>query len=82
MPAGLAAAMSGSGIRPSGRSPEFELNLGGPSRMDRLAPKIAELREQGVPWIEIARITGLGAGNAWTAWRRWMADGDDDQAVA
>ena len=81
MPAGLAAAMSGSGDWPSGQSPEFELDLGGPSRLDRLAPKIADLREQGVPWNEIARITGVGAGNAWTAWRRWIADADDDQAV-
>jgi hypothetical protein len=82
IPAGLAAAMSDSGDRPSGQSPEFELDLGSPSRMDRMAPKIAELREQGVPWTEIARITGLCAGNAWTAWRRWMADGDDDLALA
>ena len=82
MPAGLAPAMSGSGNRRSGPSPEFELDLGGPSRLDRLAPKIADLREQGVPWNEIARITGVGAGNAWTAWRRWMADADVDKAVA
>ena len=62
------------------QSPEFTINLGKPSRMDQWAPKIAELREQGVHWTEISRITGLNLGNAWAAWKRWTTADDSDAA--
>lgn len=62
------------------QSPEFTINLGKPSRMDQWAPKIAELREQGVRWTEISRITGLNLGNAWAAWNRWTTAEDSDAA--
>lgn len=68
--------------RGSARSPEFTIDLGEPTRMDTLAPQIAELREKRVPWKEISRITGLSLGNAFAAWKRWMDDGDDDAAAA
>jgi hypothetical protein len=62
------------------QSPEFTINLGKPSRMDQWAPKIAELREQGVRWTEISRISGLSLGNAWAAWKRWTTAADSDAA--
>ncbi len=52
-------------------SPEIQLDLGEPSAMERWAPKIAELRAQNVKWEEICRVTGLGLGPAFTAWKRW-----------
>ncbi len=49
---------------------EFVLDLGEPTRVDRLAPEIAALREQGVTWAEIEARTGLKTGNAYNAWKR------------
>ena len=45
--------------------------LGSPSRMDQWAPKIAEMRAQGVKWKRIGEISGLRVGNAYDAWKRW-----------
>jgi len=53
-------------------SPEFVIDLGRPTRMEEWAPKIAELREKGVPWTEIARIAGMGLGPAYQAWKRYV----------
>jgi DNA invertase Pin-like site-specific DNA recombinase len=47
------------------------LDIGGPTRMDEWAPKIAEMRAQGVKWERIGEISGLGTGNAHNAWKRW-----------
>jgi hypothetical protein len=52
-------------------SMEFRLDLGGPTRSDVLAPEIAVMRARGVTWPEIGRVTGLGTGNAYKAWKRW-----------
>ncbi len=52
-------------------SPEFKVSIGGPSRMDQVAPRIAALREDGVAWNEIGRILKMSPGSAWTAWKRW-----------
>ena len=54
------------------KSPTFVLDVGGPSRRDEWAPKISDMRSKGIPWNEIGRITGLGAGNAWIANDRWV----------
>jgi len=62
-------------------SPEFSIILGGPMRMDRLAPKIASLRKAGTPWNEIGRLMNMSPGNAWTAWKRWTAQDDDAEAA-
>ena len=62
-----------------GFSEELRLDLGGPSRMDRWGPKIAEMRSRGVPWKEIQQITGLGSGPAYVAWKRYV---DAQQAEA
>ena len=70
-------------------SPEFTIDLGRPSRMEEWAPKIAKMREQGVPWNEITKITGLGLGPAHEAWKRYVrgmnqrkdADGQQDQTA-
>ncbi len=55
-------------------SPEVRINVGGPSRMDEWAPKIVEMRRRKPPvgWNEIGRITGLGCGNSYTAWKRFV----------
>lgn len=62
-------------------SPEFVLDLGQPTRMDKLAPQIVALREQGHTWDEIGRRTGIRPGNAWTVWKRHTsAEGGDSAA--
>jgi hypothetical protein len=53
-------------------SDEVILDLGGPTKMELWAPKIAEMRERGVPWKEIWKITGLGSGPAYVAWKRYV----------
>ena len=50
---------------------EFVLDLGEPTRIDRLAPEIVALRQQGVTWAEIEARTGLKTGNAYNALKRW-----------
>jgi len=80
LPYGVTAA-AGSSVTPAG-SPEFTIALGRPSRMDERAPKIVEMRANGVPWNEISRIAGMSPGNAWTAWKRWTADDGEDSAAA
>jgi len=56
-----------------GSSPEFQIDLGEPTRRDKLAPKIAELRAQKVSWPEIAQITGIAIGNAYNVWKRYVS---------
>jgi DNA invertase Pin-like site-specific DNA recombinase/soluble cytochrome b562 len=56
----------------AGISDEFCIDLGGPSEMDKWAPMIAEMRERKVPWKEIWKITGLGSGPAYVAWKRFV----------
>ncbi|MBI3830140.1 MAG: recombinase family protein [Planctomycetes bacterium] len=71
------------GHREACSSPEFQVDLGGPTRMDQWAPKIHEMRRQGTGWLEICRITGLGLGAACTAHKRWhqaQRDGDTKPA--
>ena len=65
------------------QGPEFTLDLGGPTRMDDWGPKIAEMRSRKPPvhWEEIQRITGLGSGPAYVAWKRWVDAQDADPAA-
>lgn len=30
------------------------------------------MRERGMTWPEIGRITGLGTGNVYNVWKRWV----------
>ena len=67
-----------------GLSDEFQIDLGSPSRMDTWGPRIAEMRANHVPWKEIWKITGLGSGPAYVAWKRYVdaqkgAQPDDSQ---
>ncbi len=55
-----------------GLSDEFQIDLGGLSRMDHWAPRIAEMRAQGMPWKDIWKITGLSGGPAYEAWKRYV----------
>jgi hypothetical protein len=52
-------------------SPEFVIDLGRPTRMEEWAPKIAEMRERGVTWKEITKITGLSLSPAYETWQRY-----------
>jgi site-specific DNA recombinase len=52
-------------------SPEFQLDLGKPTRYDEWAPQIVAMRAQGMIWSEIGRITGVGTGTAYNVWKRW-----------
>lgn len=54
-----------------GADPEFVLDLGAPTAMDRWAPKIAVWRANGVTWAEIAQRTGLDLNRAFVAWKRF-----------
>ena len=52
-------------------STKYQLDLGKPTRFDDLAPEIVALRDQGVTWPEIGRVTGVGTGNSYNIWKRW-----------
>jgi hypothetical protein len=77
------------GTADSLEGPEFTIDLGRPSRMEEWAPKIAEMREQGVAWKKIVEITGLRMGPAYETWNRYVkamtrqkeADGQPDQSA-
>lgn len=62
----------------SGRSEEFVIDLGAPSRMDRWAPQIVRWRQEKVTWKEIAGRTGLRIANAYAAYKRFK---DADRAA-
>ena len=55
-----------------GTSSEFRLDIGGPTKMDDWGPKIAVMRAQGVHWSVIQKLTGLGSGPAYVAWKRYV----------
>lgn len=55
------------------QSPEFVIDLGQPTVMDRWAPQIAAWRAEGVTWPEIVRRTGLDLNRAFLAWKRYTA---------
>jgi hypothetical protein len=57
----------------SATSPEFQLAVGAPTRMDELAPQIAAWRDQKVPWKEICRRTGIKLANAYAVWKRYVS---------
>ena len=50
--------------------PEVCLDVTAPTSMDKLAPRIAEMRARGASWKEISRATGLAPANAAVAWKR------------
>ncbi len=56
---------------PDGTSPEFVLDLGGPTPTDAWAERIAEWRAAGMTWPEIVRRTGLDLNRAYRAWKRF-----------
>jgi hypothetical protein len=70
MPDGAAAALSPAEAA-EGQSPEFTLDLGQPTEMDRWAPQIAAWRKEGVVWTEIVQRTGLDLNRAFVAWKRF-----------
>jgi len=54
-------------------SPEFTLDLGEPTAMDRWAPRIAAWRAAGVTWVDIVRLTGLDLNRVYLAHKRYTA---------
>ncbi|QDU19739.1 recombinase family protein [Urbifossiella limnaea] len=67
---------------PADPGPEFSLDLGEPTAMDRWAPAIAEWRAAGVTWEEIVRRTGMDLNRVFVAWKRYTgASGDGPQAA-
>ena len=60
----------GSGVEGRDLSPEFVLDLGAPTEMDRWAAQIAAWRAEGMIWEEIVRRTGLDLNRAYIAWKR------------
>ena len=65
-------------LNPQAQSDEFVIDLGAPTRLDKLGPQIAAMRREGVKWVEIVERTGLSLGNAYTAFKRWK---DADKAA-
>lgn len=51
-------------------SGDLVLDLGSPTRYDRLATQIAAMREEGMTFPAIGEATGIGSGNAYNVWRR------------
>lgn len=65
-----------------GGSPEFTIDLGGPTAMDRWAPQIAAWRADGVTWAEVVRRTGMDLNRAFVAWKRFTgATGSESPAA-
>ncbi len=68
-------------------SPEFCLDVGGPHKLDIIAPQIAERRSQGIKWKDIAREFDLSMDSAYQCWRRYVkglrnsAASSDDNTV-
>jgi DNA invertase Pin-like site-specific DNA recombinase len=63
-------------------APEFTIDLGEPSAMDRWAPRIAAWRAEGVTWEEIARRTGMDLNRVYVAWRRYTGATDGSPPAA
>ena len=70
MPESLLAVLKSRDLETS-HSDEFIIDLGAPTNMDRWAPEIAKWREEGIPWKEIAKRTGLQLANAFFAFKRY-----------
>jgi DNA invertase Pin-like site-specific DNA recombinase len=69
-----------SSCTPAKQSPEFQLDLGAPTRPDKWAPEIAEMRDKGMKWAEIAAITGIAIGNASNVLKRWRSAKPPDRS--
>jgi site-specific DNA recombinase len=67
---------------PPDPGPEFALDLGESTAMDRWAPAIAGWRAAGVTWEEIVRRTGLDLNRAFVACKRYTAATGDDPRAA
>jgi DNA invertase Pin-like site-specific DNA recombinase len=61
--------------------PEFTIDLGGPTAMDRWAPQIAAWRADGVTWAEVARRTGMDLNRVYRAWKRFTDAGGPSPAA-
>ena len=68
--AGLSLTTSPNPATPN-ESPEFALDVGVPTALDRWAPQIATWRAEGMIWEEIVRRTGLDLNRAFIAWKRY-----------
>lgn len=67
---------------PEAPAPEFTLDLGEPTAMDRWAPQIAEWRAAGVTWQEIARRTEMDLNRVYVAWKRYTGATDGSPPAA
>jgi len=61
--------------------PEFTLDLGEPTAMDRWAPQIATWRAEGVTWEEIVRRTGMDLSRVFVAWKRYTGAMDSPPVI-
>jgi hypothetical protein len=67
---------------PEAPVPEFALDLGEPTAVDRWAPRIAAWRAAGVTWEEIVRRTGMDLNRVYVAWRRHTGAAGGDRPAA
>ncbi|MBA4189350.1 MAG: hypothetical protein C0467_15240 [Planctomycetaceae bacterium] len=61
--------------------PEFTLDLGEPTAMERWAPQIATWRTEGVTWEEIVSRTGMDLSRVFVAWKRYTGATDSPPPI-
>lgn len=70
IPESVVSAIAESADQAPFESPEFCLNVGGPTRADEVGPYVAQRRLEGAKWDEICRETGLAKSVACECFRR------------
>jgi len=64
-----------------GDEPEFTIDLGEPTTMDRWTPEIVAWRAAGVTWKEIVHRTGMDLNRVFIAWKRATGATDSHPAA-
>lgn len=72
----------GARAAPDDEAPEFTLDLGEPTAMDRWVPRVAGWRAAGVTWEEIVRRTGMDLNRVYVAWTRYGGPTDESRPAA
>ncbi|MCE9563942.1 MAG: recombinase family protein [Planctomycetes bacterium] len=67
--------------QPHPNDPEFTLDLGEPTAMERWAPQIATWRTEGVTWEEIVSRTGMDLSRVFVAWKRYTGATDSPPPI-
>ncbi len=52
-------------------SKSFSVDLGKPTKVDEWGPKIVQMRDSGMKWADIAKISGMTIGNLYSYYKRY-----------